>query len=89
MEHVLYILRSEVRESYYVGLTNDLERRLYFHNHGRQGHTRRYRPWNVVYQHSFDSREEAQEAEQKIKSWKSKVMLRRLIHGEIVLTDYL
>jgi len=32
MEYYLYILRSEVKETYYIGLSNNPERRLHFHN---------------------------------------------------------
>jgi len=71
-------------------MSNNPERRLHFHNHsGRKKHTLRYRPWKLVYQHGFDSKEEALAAEAKVKSWKSKKMTRYLIEGTITIEDYL
>jgi len=90
MEYYLYILRSEVKETYYIGLSNNPERRLHFHNtDDRKAHTSRFRPWKLVYSHAFDSKENAMAAEQKVKSWKSKKMIQLLIDGTINIENYL
>ncbi|MFO7798566.1 MAG: GIY-YIG nuclease family protein [Rhodohalobacter sp.] len=90
MKYFLYILRSEVKETYYVGLSNDPHRRLHFHNtDDRKAHTSRYRPWKIVYSHVFNTKEEAMVAEQKVKDWKSKKMIRFLVEGVINIEDYL
>ncbi|WP_416221613.1 GIY-YIG nuclease family protein [Rhodohalobacter sp.] len=50
MRYFLYILRSEIKETYYVGMSNNPDRRLHFHNtDDRKSHTSRYRPWKIVY----------------------------------------
>jgi predicted GIY-YIG superfamily endonuclease len=60
MKYNLYILQSEVKETYYVGMSNDPDRRLHFHNtDDRKAHTSRYRPWKMVYSHAFNTKEEA------------------------------
>ncbi|MDZ7757074.1 GIY-YIG nuclease family protein [Rhodohalobacter sp.] len=42
MKHYLYILRSEIKETYYVGMSNDPDRRLHFHKAGdRKAHAGR------------------------------------------------
>jgi putative endonuclease len=90
MEHFLYLLKSEVKETYYTGISKDPEQRLFFHNNSdRKKHTLRYRPWKLVYTHKFTTKEEALAAETKVKSWKSKKMIRLLIEGEIDIKDYL
>ncbi|MCW9706541.1 GIY-YIG nuclease family protein [Fodinibius salsisoli] len=40
MKHFLYILRSEVKETYYIGVSDDPERRLAYHNGESKGYTR-------------------------------------------------
>jgi predicted GIY-YIG superfamily endonuclease len=45
----VYILRSEIDpEESYVGHTSDVAARLWWHNNGPSGHTRRHRPWKVL-----------------------------------------
>ena len=90
MDHFLYILRSEVKETYYVGESNNPENRLFFHNNSdKKKYTLRYRPWVLAYTHGFETKEEALAAEAKVKSWKSKKMIRLLVEGEIDIEDYL
>jgi predicted GIY-YIG superfamily endonuclease len=85
MPYFLYILQSPVNLKFYVGSSKDSERRLLYHNSIEKGFTARYRPWNLVFVKEFPSKYLAQKAERKIKSWKSKLMIERLIHGEITL----
>jgi len=47
--YYLYILYSERYDRYYVGQTNDLDRRLDEHNHAlKNSYTSRYRPWELM-----------------------------------------
>ena len=85
MKYYLYILKSEIQEKYYTGISNNVEKRLEFHNTIEKGFTSRYRPWKIVYKKDFSSKEEAIKYENKIKKWKSKVMIEKLIKGEIEL----
>ncbi|MEJ5261160.1 MAG: GIY-YIG nuclease family protein [Ignavibacterium sp.] len=85
LKYYLYILKSEIQEKYYTGISNNVERRLEFHNTLEKGFTSRYRPWKIVYKKEFGSKEEARRYERKIKSWKSKAMIEKLIKGEIEL----
>jgi len=89
MEYWLYILQSERRETFYTGSSDEPHKRLLYHNAESKGYTRRYRPWNIVYTHPFDSKEKALQAEKIVKSWKSKKMIRMLIEGTIDINDYL
>ena len=47
--YYLYILYSEKYDRYYVGQTNDPERRLEEHNSAlKNSYTAKYRPWKMV-----------------------------------------
>ena len=90
MSYFLYILKSEIKETFYVGVSNNPKRRLFFHNNSdTKKHTLRYRPWRLAYSHKFETKEKALATERKVKSWKSKKMIRLLIAGEIDIEDYL
>lgn len=89
MNYFLYILRSEKRETYYTGSSDDPVNRCFFHNNQSKGYTIRDRPWKLVYRHGFETKQAALAAERKVKSWKSKKMIRLLVEGEIDIEDYL
>ena len=67
-----------------MGETSNLQRRLEFHNEDGKGFTARYRPWEVAFSMEYTSREDALASERKIKGWKSKKMIERVIQGKIV-----
>ena len=85
MPYYLYILKSKSIDKFYTGISLNPERRLLYHNSFEKGFTSRYRPWGIVFTHKFNSKEEALVAEKRIKSWKSKRMIVRIINGEISL----
>lgn len=87
MSHFVYILQSEENDRYYVGRSQNPERRLEHHNTTSTGFTSRYRPWELVFTQEFATKEEAVEAEQLIKSWKSKKMTRYVVDGKIQLEE--
>lgn len=76
MEYTVYILQSSQVNRFYIGYTNDLARRLYQHNFGRNGWTKTYRPWGVVHTESYNNRKEAITREKYLKSLKNKKLLR-------------
>ncbi|TAN36168.1 MAG: hypothetical protein EPN23_09425 [Verrucomicrobia bacterium] len=52
----VYVLWSTTGECFYVGVTDDLDRRLAQHNDGSSQWTRRYAgSWALVWQKSFDT----------------------------------
>ena len=75
----LYILKSQKTGKYYVGQTNDLDKRLSYHNSGYNKSTRGGSPWSLVYKLPCQSREEAVRLENHIKKKKSKKYIDRLI----------
>jgi putative endonuclease len=75
----VYILWSLSRQTYYVGCTDNLERRLQEHNTGRSAFTRRGIPWSLRYFEQFETKERALHREREIKNRKSKKYIERLI----------
>jgi tRNA/rRNA methyltransferase len=60
-------------ESYYIGHTDDIEKRISEHEQGRgSGYTKTRLPVRVVYVQDFMTRDEAINAEQQIKGWSRK-----------------
>lgn len=74
----VYILRSESGR-YYIGSTNNLERRLKQHRSVKTRTTRVLKAFDLVYTEEFDTTHEARIREQKLKSYKSKKYLEWLI----------
>lgn len=68
MVYTLYVLKSETAVKSYVGITDNLERRLKEHNSGKHLYTKRYVPWRVIYKETFDSFEEVRAREVYFKS---------------------
>jgi len=83
MEHHLYILRSIKVYKYYVRISKNPERRLEYHNTIEKGFTSRYRPWEIVFTKKYKTKAEAMAVEKKIKGWKSRIMIEKLITGEL------
>jgi len=67
MAHIVYILRSK-EGHIYVGMTNDLDRRLREHNSGQSNYTRKGTGWDLVYKEEVPTREEARRREKYFKS---------------------
>jgi len=68
----VYILKC-TDGSYYIGHTDNIEKRISEHNQGSfEGYTASRRPIDLVYVETIGSRDEAIEAERKLKGWSRK-----------------
>jgi putative endonuclease len=66
----VYILASRLGGTLYIGITNDLLRRLHEHREGTvRGFTKRYGVTRLVYFEQFDDVENAIRREKRLKSW--------------------
>ena len=66
----VYIMASRPGGAIYVGVTNDLVRRVHEHKHGMvPGHTKRYRIDRLVYFEVHSTAYEAIQREKNIKHW--------------------
>lgn len=75
----VYILKSNKSGKFYVGCTDDLNRRLKEHNSGKSRYTRNKGPWSVEYREEFVALKEARKREKQIKSWKKRKAIENLI----------
>jgi predicted GIY-YIG superfamily endonuclease len=65
----VYLIRSTAHpERTYVGITDDIKRRLRDHNSGDSPHTSKYRPWKLVAAVAFTDDDRAAAFEQYLKS---------------------
>jgi putative endonuclease len=75
----LYMLQSEATGRFYVGSTDDLERRISEHLRGHSLATRGRGPWKLIYKEEFPTLLEARRRELEIKKWKSSRLINALI----------
>ncbi len=87
MKFFVYILYSEKVKRYYIGHTQNLERRLIEHNSGQNKSTKYGIPWKHVFTKEFSSRSEAMKYEIKIKRMKSKKFIENLILTPVARPD--
>jgi len=80
---ILYILQSETSCRFYVGSTDDLDRRLSEHLRGHTPSTRGRGPWKLVYTEEFATLIDARQRESEIKRWKSAKLIKALIAGSV------
>ena len=78
----MYILRSVNTDRYYVGCTNNMERRLGEHNSGKSASTKALRPGEVAHSEYFESLLQARRREQDLKAKKSRRALTKVIKGD-------
>jgi len=77
-----YILYSPSKDRYYGGSTGDiLKERLRRHNSNHKGFSGNISDWRLVFSEQFETKTYALARERKIKSWKSRTMIEKLINS--------
>ena len=79
MKYFVYAIVSQNRNYIYVGLTNNLIRRLEEHNKGYNKTTKAYKPFKLIYSEKFSERIEARKVEKYLKSGSGKEFLKSLL----------
>lgn len=70
-QYYVYLLASKIRGTLYIGVTNDLQRRVYEHKMGiKKGFIQKYGVNKLVYFETFQNIEEAITRENNMKKWK-------------------
>ncbi len=80
MLFIVYILHSSKLDRYYVGYTNDIERRISEHNRKKGKYTDAGIPWSLAYSEEYATKKGAMDREKYIKSQKSKEYIKSLIN---------
>jgi putative endonuclease len=77
---VTYVLYSEKFGKIYIGYSENLISRIKSHNHfDNKGHTRKFRPWMVIYVEFFETKKEALKRESELKSAKGRDFIKSQI----------
>lgn len=70
-QYFVYILASKIRGTLYLGITNDLQKRVYEHKLGlKKGFTQKYGVSQLMYFETFQSVNDAIDREKNLKKWK-------------------
>jgi putative endonuclease len=77
--YTVYVLYSQRIDRYYIGYTNDLERRFSEHNRHKGKFTDRGIPWELKYTENYSLKSEAHIRELFIKGQKSRSFIEELI----------
>ena len=77
MKYFVYVLKSEQHYRFYVGMTENIDRRFKEHNSGKTKSTKGYRPWIFFFSEEFDTRIEARQREKYLKSGTGKEFIKK------------
>lgn len=83
--YYVYILKSLVAGTYYVGSTNNIERRLLEHNSGKTSSLKSKRPLILIYKENFPTQIGARKREKVIKSYKGGNAFKKIIRSSSVV----
>jgi putative endonuclease len=75
----VYAIKSLERVYIYVGMTNNVERRINEHTKGQNRSTKAYKPFNLIYIEELNTRIEARQREKYLKSGIGKEFLKNQI----------
>ena len=67
----VYILSNKNRTTLYIGVTNDLKRRVLEHKAGKSKFTKEYNLFDLLYFEQINGIEKAIEREKQLKNWNS------------------
>ena len=80
MIYFVYILQSLKDSNYYIGVTSDLQKRINYHNSGRQRSTKHRIPFKLIYFEELSDKTLALKREKQIKSYKGGNAFKKLIN---------
>ncbi len=87
MNGYIYVLQSLKNGRFYIGSTNNLERRLIEHNQGRSTYTSFTKPFKIIFSQKFDNLSIARKIEFKLKQFKSKKVIIDIIESGLIKID--
>ena len=80
--YFVYILTNKNKTTLYIGITNDIKNRLYYHqnNDNKQAFTKKYNCFYLIYYEMFGNVNDAIAREKQLKGW-SRKKKEKLIYG--------
>jgi putative endonuclease len=78
MNVFVYVIRSSKDGRFYVGLTDNVERRVFQHNSGKAKSTKGYVPWTLLFFEEFKTRVEARKREKFLKAGSGKEYIKHI-----------
>ena len=79
--YYVYIIQSQLDNSFYIGFSENIDARIMEHNVGRTNYTSKKRPWHLVYVEEFENKTDALKRELFLKHQKNKEFYQRLINS--------
>jgi putative endonuclease len=69
-KYFIYIVSNKIRTTFYIGVTNNLERRVYEHKQGLiSGFTQKYNLKDLIYFEEYKDINDAINREKQLKNW--------------------
>jgi len=88
MKPIVYILQSKKNNRFYIGSTNNLERRFEQHNKGLVTSTKNIRPLELKAVIPCDTIEEARIYEHRLKDYKSRKIVEKVVKSKVFPWNY-
>ena len=82
-QFTVYVLVSEIDNSWYIGYTRDLEKRLREHNAGRSITTSKKMPWRLIYYEVAFNKEDSIAREKYLKSGMGRRYLKNRLSNQL------
>jgi putative endonuclease len=79
MSYFVYAIKSQTKDWIYVGITDDIQRRMKQHNSGHTKSTKPYLPFDLIYFEECLDRPSARTREVYFKSSAGKTRLRKML----------
>lgn len=79
MNFVVYVLYSVEHTKIYIGYSANLIQRIYWHNNGNKGYTKRYRPWIVVHVEFYETKKQALLREKALKGGQGREWIKTIL----------
>jgi putative endonuclease len=73
----VYVIRSKADGRFYVGMTENVVKRLSEHNKGKTKSTKGFKPWELVLVETYSTRNEARRRETYLKGGSGKEFIKR------------
>jgi len=80
----VYIIQSKKDNSYYIGCTDNLERRISEHNSGMSKYTSKKIPWSLKYFEIVEGMKAARKREAFLKRQRNRKFYEKLIQAQLI-----